>query len=478
MTKITVQPDCIVFSSATGADTLQAAINQAQAAKVPLVIAGGIYVSAPLTISAAVTIMAAKNSVLLRSSNSNAISLIVGSTAARIGDVVLRGLSFDGESKPIAGGTSALATVIQTDRVVIDDCSFWRSAGAGLSLSGSGGRVASNSFDTCDTGVVSINASGLTIENNTIYNSANNGISVQHQPYGAVGFDGTIVQGNRISQTNNVSGGSGQFGNAILCFQAQYLRIADNFISGANYSAIRCNLCPDAVITGNQVTGARETAIFVENPGDISPGWSNVVVSSNSLNNVGGGIHLVNTNAGSRRATVSDNSIVRALQNQFAEYTSPDTNPANRYTRITYGTGIVVSADCIVEGNAIESTAGPGIALTLGGTWNGATGTAPDRNCVNALLVSNMLKYCQIGIGYWDYDTRGFAEVSGNIICGSVTANIIRVQGTNLAGVPGNPNNGWGPFAVVSGSIDVGASNTAITDRFSFNRNKIVPATN
>ncbi len=42
MTKIIVQPDCIVFSSDSGTDTLQDAINSAQSAGIPLSIAGGV----------------------------------------------------------------------------------------------------------------------------------------------------------------------------------------------------------------------------------------------------------------------------------------------------------------------------------------------------------------------------------------------------------------------------------------------------
>ncbi|MFV0281283.1 MAG: TIGR03808 family TAT-translocated repetitive protein [Rhodoblastus sp.] len=478
MTKMTIQPDCVVLSTAAGSDTLQAAINAAQSAGIPLNIAGGIYTTAPLTITAAVTIVAAKNGVLLRSTGSNAIHVSVGSTSGRIGDVVFKGVSFDGESKPLAAGASGIVAFTQTDRIVIEDCSFWRANGVAVALSNSGGRVAGNSFDTCDTALSSVNATGLTVENNSIFNSANNGVMIVHQPYGQVAFDGAIIHRNRIYQTNNASGGSGQFGNAIICNQTRYLRITDNFIAGANFSAIRCNLCPDAVISGNQVYNARETAIFVENPGEIAPGWSNIVVTNNTLNTVGGGIHLVNTNAGARRAAVVGNVIYNSLQNQFPEYTTPDTNPANKYTRITHGSGIVAGEDCIVEGNAIELTAGPGVMALVSGTWNSATQSAPDRNTVSARVSGNILKQCEVGVGYWDYDTRGFAEIADNIVSGATAASIIRMQGTNLVGVPGNPNNGWGPFAIVAGSSDMGATASPITDRFSFNRNKIVPATN
>ncbi len=48
---------------------------------------------------------------------------------------------------------------------------------------------------------------------------------------------------------------------------------------------------------------------------------------------------------------------------------------------------------------------------------------------------------------------------------------------TNLPGVPGQPNNGFAPYAREPGAPDVGANNDPITDRTSITRNKIVPKT-
>ncbi|HMN72408.1 MAG TPA: TIGR03808 family TAT-translocated repetitive protein [Rhodoblastus sp.] len=480
MPLITTQADCIVFSSASGSDTLQGAINAAQSAQKPLFIAGGVYTTPALSITASLTVWAAKNSVIIRSSTGNAVSLSIHAASGRMADVVLSGLSFDGESKSLASGASGLVNFSQVDRIVVEDCFFWRSNGTGLYLNNTSGRVSSNGFDTCNTGIYSTNGWGITIENNTLFNSQNNGIYVTREPYAAssLGFDGTTIHRNRITQTLNTSGGSGQFGNAILCSIVQFVRITDNIISGANYSAIRANFCSDMVISGNQINNAKETAIFVENPSDFSPGWSNVTISANTLNGVGGGIHLVNNNAGSRRASVIGNAIYNSLKNSFPEYTSPDTNPANKYTRITYGSGVIISADCIAESNVIENTAGPGIMLSLAGTWNSQTQTNPDRNTISAIVSKNILKYCQVGIGYNDWDTRGFAEIAGNIIVGATSAQIIQMQATNLSGVPGNPNNGFGPYAIVSGASDQGSTSNAVTNRFSFDRNKVVPATN
>ena len=116
------------------------------------------------------------------------------------------------------------------------------------------------------------------------------------------------------------------------------------------------------------------------------------------------------------------------------------------------------------------------IVVAVAGTYNTSTQTNPDKNTVTANVARNTVKYCQIGIGYNDFDARGYAEISQNIIVGAASAQIIEVQPTNLSGVPGNPNNQFGPFAAVSGATDQGNTSNAIATRFLFNRNKIVPS--
>jgi len=254
--------------------------------------------------------------------------------------------------------------------------------------------------------------------------------------------------------------------------------ITDNIISIANYSAVRVAYCRDVVISGNVAQSIRETAIFVENPADYAGGWSNISVVSNVLNNVGLGISLVNCNAGSRRATVVGNTIYKAQKNSFPEWTTPDTNPISQYTRITQGVGIWGGADTIIEGNTVEQTASAAIVAIFGGTWNSQTQSAPDRNTVTTIVSGNNVKYCDVGVGYTDDDSRTFGEVSGNTIIGAVRAQIIKMYVTSLAGVPGIPNNGFGPPDIVSGAPDQGGVSSAVSNRWSFFRNKIVASTN
>jgi hypothetical protein len=289
MPSITSTPTSIVYSTAAGTSTLQGAIDLAQSTGLPLFIAPGIYTEATVTIAGTVTIEARKDSVLLRSATSNAFVMQIGTgtAAPRVPGVVIRGLNFDGENKPL-GGRNGLLQFFNADRMVVEDCFFWRSISSGLYLYGSEGRVSGNRCDNCSSSISSVNGAGLAIENNYLTNSLNTGIECYRSPWAVsqTYFDGTIIQRNRIYTVLNNFGGSGQWGNAIACSGLRFLRIVDNFISNANYSALRVNYCTDVTISSNQVDTAREVAIFVENPADYAGGWSNIVISGNTLNNV------------------------------------------------------------------------------------------------------------------------------------------------------------------------------------------------
>lgn len=469
MTLITLTPTDIVFSSAAGADTLQNAVNLAQSSGLPLFIAPGTYTQSSVTITAPITIHARKDSVILRSANSSAFTIMVGTGTGspRIGGVVLRGLNFDGENKALASGGDGLVQFYNADRFVVEDCFFWRSKKSGIYLYGSEGRVSGNRCDNCVTSISVVNSSGVAVEGNYLTNSLDNGIECYHSPWASTQtyFDGTIIQRNRIYSVLNSSGGEGQWGNAIVCHGLQYLRIVDNFVSNVNFSAIRVAYCRDIVVTGNQVVGAREVAIFVENPADYPGGWSNVVISSNTLNDVGGGIVCANNNAGSRRASIIGNAIFNVKNNSFPLSTG--------YSHVTHGVGVWLASDCVAMGNTIESAQAAGIAAIFSGTWNGSL---PDRNAVAAVVSNNILKYCNVGIGYSDDDFRTFCEICDNTIVSATTFKIVKMAATALP-PPAPAGNLYGPPAPVNGASEMGNVSNAVSTRWSFNRNKIINAT-
>lgn len=470
--------DKIMFTASGGTGTLQDAVNQAIAQKKPLWIEAGTFLVPNLTINGPVHIKATNGQVLLRSSSTSSLAVTVkaATSGARIADVVLEGISFDGENKAFAGGLARPALVMGTDldRVTIVDCQFWRSDKSGIDLLRSAGRLESNDFWDCRVSISSEDGVGLVIERNYLRESKDNGIYVTRS---SQGFDGTIVHGNKVYTVNNSSGGSGQFGNGVVAYLANNAIVSNNEIINCAYSAVRANASSNVVIEANQLMSSRECAIFVEAPNDSLPGFEGAVVATNTIFDAGEGIKVVNPNPGSRGASVSNNVIKNVVTKTFDEWVSATRNPADRYTRVTNACGIMCAADTVVSGNAIEGCSVAAIVADIRGSWNSSSGTTPDRKTIVALVTGNIAKACAIGIGYNTDDVRGFAEIAENVIVGATDAAITGVQATNLSGVPGIPSNAYGPYARVAGSPDIGSATTPISDRFSFARNKVVPAT-
>lgn len=478
MPKIEVQNDLIVYSTAAGTDTLQAAINQAIAAQKPLYIGPGSYSVTSLRIDDKVRIFAMKGSVTINSSGANCFYITVqsGISGSRISDVTIEGLVFDGENKPFATGLvrPGLIRCVNADRLVIKDCFIGRSDRAGVDLIQSAGAIGSNEFYDCRTSIYSNKSLGLNIIDNYIRDSKDNGIVIWRSDQA---FDGTSIGRNRIYGVQNDTGGSGEFGNGIFVYQSNSVNSVSNVIVGCNYSALRYSQSSNAVVLSNQITSMRETAIFIEAPDDNAAAYEGVVVSNNVIFDAGEGIKIVNSNLGSRRSTISANVIKNISQKKFVQWASPSKDPATQYTVITPGNGITVSSDATICANMIESCGFAGIALTIAGTYNATTGVVRDQNTIAALVNGNMMKNCSVGVGYSDDDPRGYAEVSENVIIGASDAAITRVNVTNLPNVPNNPNNGFGPLVRRPGAPDVGGNADPITTRFSFFRNKVIPKT-
>ncbi|MCC0806428.1 TIGR03808 family TAT-translocated repetitive protein [Methylobacterium sp. W2] len=478
MPKIEIQNDLIVYSTAAGTDTLQAAINQAIASQKPLYIGPGSYSVTSLRIDDKIKIFAMKGSVTINSSGANCFYITVqsGVSGARISDVTIEGLVLDGENKPFATGIArpGLIRCVNADRLMIKDCFISRSDRAGVDLIQSAGTISGNEFYGCRTSIYSNKSLGLDISENYIRDSKDNGIVIWRADQA---FDGTSIGGNRIYGVQNDTGGSGEFGNGVFVYQSNSVTSFSNVISGCNYSALRYSQSSNAIISSNQISSTRETAIFVEAPDDNAAPYEGIVVSSNAIFDAGDGIKIVNPNLGSRRSTISSNVLKNISQKTFVQWASPSRDPATQYTVTTPGNGITVSSDAVVHANTIESCGFAGIALTIAGTYNATTGVGRDQNTIAVLVNDNIVKNCPVGVGYSDDDPRGYAEVSENMIVGASNAAITRVSVTNLPNVPNNPNNGFGPLVRRPGAPDVGGNADPITTRFSFFRNKVIPKT-
>ena len=189
---------------------------------------------------------------------------------------------------------------------------------------------------TADVAIYSLDARGLTIQNNIVRGAGNGGILVHRS---AKGDDGTLVIDNRIEDIANVSGGSGQYGNAINVFRAGNVIVRGNRISRAAYSAVRGNAASNIQITGNTATDLGEVAIYSEF------GFEGAVIANNTVDGAALGIVTCNFNEGGRLAVVQGN-MIRNLKPKRPVGTAPDD---------AGGIGIAVEADASVTGNVIEN---------------------------------------------------------------------------------------------------------------------------
>ena len=367
----------------------------------------------------------------LVSSTGFAVSISVENSPVE--DVEISGITLDGQNKPFSvSGRPGLIRARTANRLKISNCFFMNSSQAGIDLELAAGIISANEFWNNKVALNSVSGTGLIISNNYIRDSRDNGIIVSR---GTKGFDGTIVKSNRIYTVNNETGGSGQFGNAIMLYRLDSVIVTENVISSANYSGIRANACSNVAITGTQILYNRECAIFVENPW-VAAGvpYQGIVVTNNSIFDSGEGIKINNPEIKNIRTSVIGNTIQNVNTKTFSEWSSPDRNPSNQYTRITNACGIINSSDAAMTGNTIEDCSVAGIVIHLAGTWNPATQSRPDQKTVVASVIGNTVRNSAIGIGYNDADNRGYAEIAGNGIFGATNGSITCVHVTDLSG--------------------------------------------
>lgn len=497
MGKLFTADSVLTYNNTTGTDTLQSAVNAAISQKKPLFIAAGTYdMPASLNITGAVKIYGARNGTILKppAGATQASIINIGSSPVgnRISDISIEGVTIQGLDLAISGHNAwsnplGLITARKVDRLRITECFIGQSQGAGIQLYETAGLIEANEFWSCRTGIGSYLGMGLVIERNYIRDSKDNGIEINRTApptYLNPTYEGAVIRANKIYTVDNATGGSGQYGNGIICTQAGGVTVTGNLISATKYSGVRLNACSTSIVSDNQIYAARETALFVESLGPDVDGYKGVTVSGNIIDYSGSGICVTNPLNGARRVSVIGNSISNLQSNVFDEWESADRNPAKRYTQHSGTVGIAAEgANIVVEGNTIESCPSFGVTLYSTGDWNPnspPSGGRRTNNSVVILMNNNIIRACPTGIGYSMNDTRGYAEIAGNAIIGSTNGAIVPVHKTDIPATD-NPNNLTlvmaGPWVRDAGSADIGSATTAITQRYSFDRNKVIAAT-
>lgn len=299
--------------------------------------------------------------------------------------VRLSNLVVDGVNRWTGAGVDGLIDLRGVPDVTLDDLTVRGAGRDGIHLERCGGRIADCSISgAARFGIYAVESTGLTVRGNRVDACADGGVIIHRW---AEGDDGTMIVGNRITNIGAVSGGSGQWGNAINLFRADNVLVSGNRIEGAAFSAVRGNAARNLQIVDNNCRAIGETAIYSEF------GFENAIVARNFIDGAANGISVTNFNDGGRAATVSGNIIRNIVATGPYEPDAPG-----------FGTGIAVEADTTVTGNMIEGVARFGINAGWGPYL---------RDCV---LSSNVIRDARIGIGISEAPGAGTVLVSANVI--------------------------------------------------------------
>jgi uncharacterized secreted repeat protein (TIGR03808 family) len=360
---------------------LQRAIDRAAAARVPLVLPPGVYRAGALKLPAGAQLVGMRGATRLVYSGGP--SLIGAEHADQIS---LTGLTIDGLKRSLPPH-EGLVHIEACRGLRIVDCTILGAGGTGILLAASEGEVTGSSItDAADVALFSYDAVGLSICRNTISNAGNNGIQIIRA---AQGHDGTIVLDNRIENTNNRDGGSGQYGNAINAHRAGDVIVRGNIIRQCAFSAIRGNSASNIQIVGNTVHQVGEVALYSEF------GFEGAIIAQNLVDGAQTGVSVANFNEGGRLSVVQGN-ILRNLKPK-----NPNPPPGD-----LWGVGIYVEADTIVSGNVVENARDAGIAIGWGSFLR------------DVAVTGNVVRQSPIGIAVSVVPGAGSALISSNVVTG------------------------------------------------------------
>ena len=261
--------------------------------------------------------------------------------------IEISGITVDGINRKIEDYAEGLIRISNARHLVIENCEIIGSAGTGIYVDRSAGRIERNLISGAAgaCAIYAVENHEMLIGSNNIKDCTNGGILV-HRWHQAE--DGTIVTNNHISRIGAGNGGTGQWGNGINVFRANSVQISNNQITDCKFSAIRSNGGSNVQILGNSCRRSGETAIYSEFE------FVGAVISNNLVDTCARGISIVNFLQGGRMGVCSNN-IVRNV-----------TLSVNYEGEANDGSGISVEADTTVTGNVIENSPDFGLALGWG----------------------------------------------------------------------------------------------------------------
>jgi uncharacterized secreted repeat protein (TIGR03808 family) len=360
---------------------LQRAIDDAARLQAPLALPPGIYRSGMLRLAAGAQLVGVRGASKLVF-NGGGPSLLLSEGSDSIG---LTGLTLDGAGIPLPT-RRGLLHALQGRDLRVTDCEIVGSGGNGIWLENVSGAISGNVISNiAATGILSFDAQGLVVAQNTIRGTNDNGIEILRT---AIGDDGTQVIDNRIEDIKAGPGGSGQYGNAINAFRAGNVIVRGNRIKNCDYSAVRGNSASNIQISGNSVSNVREVALYSEFA------FEGAVIQGNTVDGAATGVSVCNFNEGGRLSVVQGN-IIRNLLPKRPIGTAPDDDA---------GVGIYVEADTSVTGNVIENA--PSFGIIAG--WG--------KYLRDVAISGNVIRNAFGGIGVSVAPGAGTALVNNNMI--------------------------------------------------------------
>ncbi len=368
---------------------LQRAIDDATAAQTPLALPPGNYRTGALKLPSGAQLIGVRGATILKFAGGASLLTSEGANG-----ISLTHLTLDGVGIKLAERRGLIHFLSGLD-VRIHDCDIVASGGCGIWFEGISGDVTGNTIrKTAVSGLVSFDALGLLVSQNTIQDTSDNGIEILRN---AIGDDGTIVVNNRIEDIKAGPGGSGQYGNAINAYRAGNVIVSGNRIRNCDYSGVRGNSASNIQITGNSISDVREVALYSEFS------FEGAVIANNTVDICATGVSVCNFNEGGRLSVVQGN-IIRNILPKRPIGTAPDDDG---------GVGIVVEADTSVSGNVIENA--PSFGIVAG--WG--------KYLRDVAITGNVVRNAFIGIGVSVVPGAGTALVNNNLISGSGRSAIV-----------------------------------------------------
>jgi uncharacterized secreted repeat protein (TIGR03808 family) len=309
-------------------------------------------------------------------------------TGTRCELVSLSGLTIDGAGQPFADYVAGLVHLAECSGVAIEDCVITGSAGNGLALDRSAGRIVHTTITrAAGAGIRAIESTALSITDNIVTDCGNGGILVWRW---TAGEDGTMVSGNRVERIAAKAGGTGENGNGINVFRAHGVIVAGNRIADCAFTAVRANSADNVQITGNSCLRSGEVAIYSEF------GFSGALIANNVIAGAASGISVTNFDSGGHIGVVSGN----ILRDITGKGPYPSGGP-------TFGVGIAVEADVAATGNVIDGAGLYGMQLGWG------------PHLRDLAVTGNVIRRAPIGIAVSVVDGAGSAVISDNLISGA-----------------------------------------------------------